>query len=96
MDDPPIYGKPVYRDLRPLARHFPSRLQVRLIGYLPSKQGYVERAGSDRLSFSFILNGGGEYRQGLRTWPVQAPCVVVQRPGVAFRHGPKGEWEELY
>ncbi|MHC4915691.1 MAG: helix-turn-helix transcriptional regulator [Planctomycetota bacterium] len=96
MDNPLIDRETSYLDLRALARQFPGDLPVRAVGYFGAKHKWVRRCSSDRLSFSFILKGGGEYRQGRRALPVRAPGVIVQRPFVDLEHGPDGQWEELY
>lgn len=95
MDHPPRDKETRYRDLRAVARQFPSDLPVRAIGYIAMKRDWVRRT-FDRLSLSFILKGNGEYRQGRRAWPVRAPGVIIQRPFTYLEHGPDGEWEELY
>jgi AraC-like DNA-binding protein len=81
-----------------LPRRFPSDLAVDNVGYIPHKTGWVRhRFGS--YNFSFILSGGGEYWCDGRLWPVQAPCVITQAPGLLFEYGPSGqwtEWEELF
>ena len=95
MDDITKTYERLYRDLRSIPRSFPSDLQVRATGHFAPKREWVRRH-FERTSFSFILEGRGEYRQDGRTWQVQSPCVIVQRPGVFLEHGPEGEWEELY
>ena len=81
-----------------LPRRFPSALQVDNIGYVPHKAGWVRHRFST-YNFSFILSGGGEYWHDGRLWPVQAPCVITQAPGMMLEYGPSApwtEWEELY
>jgi AraC-like DNA-binding protein len=95
MDNPTKDRETRYRDLRAFVRRFPTGLPVRAIGYLPVKRDWVRRT-FDRLSFSFILGGEGEYRLNGRTWPVQSPCVFIQYPGTTPEYGPRESWEELY
>jgi AraC-like DNA-binding protein len=95
MDNLPRDKETRYRDLRPLARRFPNGLPVRAIGYLPVKRDWVRRT-FDRLVFSFILSGEGEYRWRGRVWPVQSPCVFFEYPGASLEYGPRESWEELY
>lgn len=81
-----------------LPRRFPSALPVDNIGYIPRKTEWVHRPFST-FNFSFILSGGGEYWRKGRCWPVQAPCVITQEPGLMMKYGPCGkwtEWEELF
>lgn len=81
-----------------LPRRFPSVLPVDNIGYIPHKTEWV-RHQFGTFNFSFILCGGGEYWREGRCWPVQAPCVITQEPGVMMKYGPCGkwtEWEELF
>lgn len=81
-----------------LPRRFPSSLRVDIIGYLPHKTQWI-RHQFHSYNFSFILSGGGEYwREGV-CWPVRAPCVITQCPGLFLEYGPAGawkEWEEIY
>jgi len=70
-------------------------LPVRAIGYLPVKREWVRRS-FDRLFFSFILSGDGEYLWKGRSWSVCGPCVLVGPPQVRLEYGPRGAWEELY
>jgi len=84
-----------YRDIRSAPRRFPNGLPVRAIGYIPVKRDWVRRT-FDRLVFSFILSGEGEYRWGERVWPVRSPCVFFEYPGASLEYGPNGSWEELY
>lgn len=81
-----------------LPRRFPSAIPVDTIGYVPHKKDWV-RWTFKSYNFSFILSGGGEYWYEGVCWPVQAPCVITQAPGVVMEYGPCGkwtEWEELY
>ncbi|HOX06702.1 MAG TPA: AraC family transcriptional regulator [Planctomycetota bacterium] len=95
MDNTTGGRKPVYRDLRRMARHYPTGLPVRALGYVPAKTDRVRRR-YERLSFSFILTGRGEHIVGGRKRPVEGPCVLVNRPGVEQEFGPEGAWEEFY
>jgi len=76
-----------------LPRRFPAVLAVDNVGYIPHKTGWV-RQRFNSYNFSFILSGGGEYWHEGRMWPVQAPCVITQAPGVMVEYGPTGEWTE--
>ncbi len=81
-----------------LHRRFPSAIPVDIIGYMPRKTDWV-RCRFNSYNFSFILSGGGEYWHKGECWPVQAPCVITQAPGVMMKYGPSGqwsEWEELF
>jgi AraC-like DNA-binding protein len=95
MDNPPRDTTTRFRDLRPAPRRFPSGLPVRTAGYFPAKRGWVRRR-FEWLSFSFILQGEGEYRRDGRVWAVRSPCVLRASPGASVEHGPKETWEELY
>ena len=81
-----------------LHRRFPSSIPMDMIGYIPCKTNWV-RSRFNSYNFSFILSGGGEYWYEGKCWPVQAPCVITQTPGVMMKYGPSGqwsEWEELF
>jgi AraC-like DNA-binding protein len=95
MDNPPRDKEVRFRDLRPLPRRFPCGLPVRNIGYFAAKRIWV-RKHFGWLSYSFILQGDGEYRRDGRTWAVRSPCVLMAPLGAYVEHGPKKEWEELY
>lgn len=47
-------------------------------------------------NFSFILSGKGRYQWQGRWHTVQAPCVLLQIPGVCAHYGPDPVWEELF
>ncbi|MHC4885827.1 MAG: helix-turn-helix domain-containing protein, partial [Planctomycetota bacterium] len=83
--------------LAQLPRRYPARIRVGNIGYAPIKAGWVNNTFNS-YNFSFILSGQGEYWIGDRCWPVEAPCVIIQQPGIHHRYGAlEGEsWEELY
>jgi len=73
-------------------------IPVDIIGYIPHKMDWV-RCRFNSYNFSFILSGGGEYWHEGVCWPVQAPCVITQAPGLMMKYGPSGqwtEWEELF
>jgi AraC-like DNA-binding protein len=95
MDRALKYWETCYRDLRRIPRRFPSGLPVRAVGYLPVKRDWVRRS-FDRLFFSFILSGAGEYLWKGRSWEVRGPCVFIGPPQVRLEYGPRGSWEELY
>ncbi len=81
-----------------LPRRFPSALPLDNLGYMPHKKNWI-RGRFSSYNFSFILSGGGEYWRDGVCWPVQAPCVITQAPGIMEEYGPCGqwtEWEELY
>ena len=65
-----------------LERHFPSDLPVLVVGHHPRKTGWVRNAFVT-FNFSFITRGEGEYRTAERTYPVIAPCMITQWPGVS-------------
>lgn len=82
----------------PIPRRYPTALPVETLGYIPRKDQWIRRRFST-CNFSFVLSGGGEYRQGGRMWTVEAPAVLTQWPGVPVEYGPCGHWsawEELY
>jgi len=85
----------ICRQLLAAKRRFPSDFPVRTVAYIPNKTLRL-RTIKDRASFVFILKGCGEFSCDARTWPVEAPCVIVQPVGVPFELGPHKEWEELY
>ena len=86
------------RHLLPIPRPFGLHPPVASIGYVPVKRDWV-RTTFQSVNFSFILRGGGEYWHHGRAWPVTAPCVITQYPGVPVEYGftaPWTDWEELY
>lgn len=81
--------------LAPYPRLYPHPVQVQSIGYVPHKREWVRHTFGS-FNFSFILSGSGTYRLWGRTWPVKAPCVITQWPGLHVEYGPEPEWEELF
>ena len=78
-----------------LRHQFQREPQVHSIGYIAHKRDWVNSIFST-LNFSFIMRGQGEYTTACGTWPVVAPCVITQWPGIPVHYGPKDEWEELF
>lgn len=85
----------IHVHLAPFPRQFPHPRPVLHIGYVPHKRDWVGHAFNS-FNFSLILSGNGSYRTAERTWPVRAPCVITQWPGLHVEYGPEPEWEELY
>lgn len=81
--------------LRPLRRLFPHPCRVSAIGYLPTKEQWIDRS-FQTINVSFILQGEGTYTFRDRQWSVLAPCAITQWPGEPVRYGPHRHWEELY
>lgn len=81
--------------LAPLPRHFPHSMPATTIGYRSQKRERIHQI-FDTFNFSFIISGEGEYRTATGVWPVQAPCVITQWPGVHVEYGPTTIWEELF
>jgi AraC-like DNA-binding protein len=79
-------------------RQFSSPNPLLSLGYLGAKTRWVRQSFST-CNFSVILKGRGELRSadGL-SQPIQAPCVLTQRPGEFVNYGPAATetWEELY
>jgi AraC-like DNA-binding protein len=74
-------------------RRHPLDLQLARVFYNPRKAEYVNRAFHS-CNFSFVLRGTGRYRVNGQSFPVQAPCVFIQQPGVPCDYGPEDTWEE--
>jgi AraC-like DNA-binding protein len=81
--------------LQPLARRYPSELQVAHLGNMPAKRHLVEREFST-YNFSFVIRGTGFYDWGGTRYPVHGPMVLRQWPAEPMHYGPKGTWHELY
>ncbi|OGV71482.1 MAG: hypothetical protein A2269_08235 [Lentisphaerae bacterium RIFOXYA12_FULL_60_10] len=84
--------------LSPFPRRFPSGLPVETIGFIARKRSWI-RTAFQTCNFSFILEGGGEYRAGPTPWAVRAPCVITQWPGRHVEYGPSRPsewWTELF
>jgi AraC-like DNA-binding protein len=81
--------------LAPYPRLYPHPVQVQSIGHVPHKRDWIRHTFTS-FNFSFILGGSGTYRLGGSLWPVKAPCVITQWPGLYVEYGPQPEWEELY
>jgi AraC-like DNA-binding protein len=83
----------------PTPRTFPSLFPVSVLGYYSDKNEIMDREFYT-CNFSLILQGSGNYAVGDRIIPFQAPCVLLQWPGVRFTYGPdpnKAErWEEFF
>ena len=76
-------------------RYFPHPAAIQNIGFVRQKTGWL-RSIFGSFNFSFILSGSGTYRTATREWPVVAPCVITQWPGLYVEYGPTPDWEELY
>jgi AraC-like DNA-binding protein len=83
------------KHITPFPRRFPHPFPVAGIGHTRAKRDWVNQA-FPTMNFSFILHGTGRYHTADRTWPVQAPCVIIQWPGVHVEYGPDDAWRELY
>ncbi|QBG46885.1 helix-turn-helix domain-containing protein [Verrucomicrobia bacterium S94] len=91
------------KNLENRKRSFPSGLPLTNVGYCPQKTGRLV-ASFLTCNFSFILSGGGSYRNRSGEWTVKAPCVLMQWPGEEFSYGPgssatdqpAANWEEFY
>lgn len=81
--------------LKAIPRQFSREPKVISIGYLRDKAIWMEQVFNN-CNFSFVLQGQGEYVHPDCTWPVIAPCVLTQQPGVYLRYGPYETWEELF
>lgn len=83
--------------LAPVPRRFPAAVRVGSVGHLPHKTARVDH-GFPSWNFSFVLSGSGDYAVDHRSWALQPPCVITQRPGHHYRYGPPagGWWEELF
>ena len=82
--------------LSQLPRRFPVPVQVFGIGTAIGKCGSMWNARFHLPVFSFVLRGNGTYRMDDRSWPVVAPCVLIQRPDHCFWYGPEQTWDEIY
>jgi AraC-like DNA-binding protein len=79
-------------------RLFHVALPVRSIGYVPKKSSWVDQT-FESLNFSFILQGGGSYCINDMAFRIQAPCVIIQWPGLPVTYGPADPydtWEEMF
>lgn len=78
-------------------RLFPSRLRVHSADYLLQKNWWISTVLKFP-SFSFVLDGHGEFRHRGRIWPIVAPCLMVEWPGDLFEYGPSPgrTWSEFY
>lgn len=76
-------------------RRFPLLPPVETVGYVPNKKQRVVRTFSG-CNYSFILSGKGDYVFRGKSYPVEAPCVLLQWPGEPMDYGPDPTWEELY
>lgn len=76
-------------------RRFPLLPPVETIGYIPNKKQRIVHSFSS-CNFSFVLSGKGDYVFRGKSYPVEAPCVLLQWPGDPMNYGPDPAWEELY
>jgi len=81
--------------LAALPRLFRHCMPISTIGYDPRKTSWVDNR-FQTFNFSLILSGEGDYYIDGQYWPVEAPCVITQWPGVAVRYGAHTSWEELF
>ena len=88
-----------FKDWRYLSRLSPSRFRVSTIGFTrKTPQDWVRRRFNST-NFSFLLDGGGEFWVDGTLIPIEAPCVLVERPGAFLEYGPTstyGLWREVY
>ncbi len=81
-------------------RHFPCRLPVRMLGYVPRRAAWNDWRNAVRrdVDISFIVRGRGSARVGAQSWRVQAPCAIVKPPTLPIRYGPDPgtTWDEFY
>lgn len=85
----------LFLHLEPLARRYPSDLQVAHIGNMPAKSEFVRGEFSTH-NFSFVLRGTGFYDWRGTRYPVRAPSVLRQWPAEPMHYGPDGTWHELF
>lgn len=87
-----------------LIRRFPdgnralnSSFPVMSAGYIYGKD-YFFTTIFQSLNFVFVLSGAGRYYWKGRYLRINAPCVLVQPPGIELRFGPdKGKtWDEVH
>ncbi|HEX6275016.1 MAG TPA: helix-turn-helix domain-containing protein [Polyangiaceae bacterium] len=81
--------------LQPVARRYPSELQVAHLGNMPAKSHLVRREFSTH-NFSFVFRGTGFYEWRGTRYPVHGPTVLRQWPAEPMHYGPHGRWHELY
>lgn len=81
--------------LGPVARRYPSELQVANIGNLPEKSEFVRGEFSTH-NFSFVFRGTGLYDWRGTRYPVCAPSVLRQWPAEPMHYGPDRTWHELF
>ena len=81
-----------------ISRLMPTVVKVQTLGYLADKNFWMKGL-SHSLVFSYILKGEGLLHFNSRTFPIKAPCAMVQFPGMHLSYGPTPEgssWSELY
>ncbi|MEM6820837.1 MAG: AraC family transcriptional regulator [Verrucomicrobiota bacterium] len=81
-----------------LPRRFPSLANVKTIGHMPCKLDWV-RTTFGTFNFSLILKGGGSFHALGKSWSVEAPCILVEPPGIWLEYGPESPhefWHEFY
>lgn len=83
------------RHLTPFPRAFTLLPPIEDVGFLPAKRERIFLTFNS-CNFSFILNGRGDYILRGKTYPVEAPCLLIQWPGEPMNYGPDEEWDELY
>jgi len=97
MDNHINYMDHFFIHLAPLPRRYPTEAPVQSIGYVRTKKEYVDQS-FQTLNFSLLLQGAGTYEWQGQRFPVQAPCVITQWPGITMRYGPHPgtTWDELF
>ena len=78
-----------------LPRRYPAPIQVASIGWIPRKQGLIDRPFFT-YNFSIILTGSGVFRAGSQDYEISAPAVITQRPDTPMHYGPHDQWSELF
>jgi AraC-like DNA-binding protein len=87
----------IFRYYRSVKRQFNTSLPVVFAGIITGKDYRVDRA-ADLLGYSFIDRGRGSLTFEGKTYDIQAPCVIIQYPGIQQQYGPnRGEtWDEIF
>lgn len=85
----------LFRHTLPLERHFPQACRLNSFGAYGTKKNVIDHSFSS-LNFSLILSGDGFYYYRGKEYKVQAPCLMMQYPGVHQIYGPHTSWEEYY
>ncbi|OGJ89633.1 MAG: hypothetical protein A2487_04860 [Candidatus Raymondbacteria bacterium RifOxyC12_full_50_8] len=69
--------------------------QLLIFGYIAQKKALIRHL-FNKVCVSVITHGKGFLHFKGKSYTIEAPCIIVEIPGIQYRYGPYGCWEETY